>query len=307
MTDAGTQETHIDDDKPETLASIQQRRRRLLFDGCREFAGVVSRPNAAWFEMFYDDQMEYIYCLISKASCTNWKRTLVMLTGNITEYQRPEQLPFNKVHDHRYSDKYVARIETLMPENRVWRFIKYFTFMFVREPLERLVSAYRDKLFRDPGYHVDIEIVKKYRPREYKPTVERYNVTFAEFVRYVLDERGAGRVLDRHWIPQNELCRVCQYRFDFIGHHETLRTDADNIVAMLKSRIADADQRRRVANVTFPADSEQQKSSDLMQQMYAGVPAAHVQALYQLYAVDYALFGFEHPNVTGFRTTPLPT
>jgi len=302
--DASTEHRHIgDDDKPETVASIQQSRRRQLSDGCREFAHVVNRSNQAWFEMYYDDQLDYVYCLISKASCTSWKRTLMMLTGKITEFQRPEQLPADMVHDGRNKDKYVARIQTLPEAHRAWRFDSYFTFLFVREPLERLVSAYRDKVLENPGYLVDTDIVRKYRPREYRASVKRYNVTFAEFVRYVLDERAAGRVLDRHWIPQNELCRVCQYRYDFIGHHETLLRDARYVVAALKSRIPDVEQRKRVDNVTFPVDSGHRKSSEFLQRMYAGVPAARVQALYQLYAVDYALFGFEHPNVTGFRPT----
>jgi len=114
----------------------------------------------------------------------------------------------------------------------------------------------------------------------------------------VLDERAAGRVLDRHWIPQNELCRVCKRRYDFIGHYETLHKDAEFVVDKLKSRIQDPEQRRRVANITFPADSGHRKSSDFLQQMYSTVPTEYIQALYQLYAVDYALFGFKHPNVT---------
>jgi len=113
--------------------------------------------------MYYDDDMDYIYCLISKASCTSWKRTLMMLSGKIdrARFRRPEQLPIGKVHNHRNSDKYVSRVETLPQAERAWRFDGYFTFLFVREPLERLVSAYRDKVLVDPGYHVDVEIVRR--------------------------------------------------------------------------------------------------------------------------------------------------
>jgi len=112
--------------------------------------------------MYFDDQMDYIYCLVSKASCTNWKRTLMMLTGRVpAEFLHADQLPVGMVHDHQHSDKYVARVETLPPAYRDWRFTRYFTFMFVREPLERLVSAYRDKVLVDPGYHVDVEIVRR--------------------------------------------------------------------------------------------------------------------------------------------------
>ena len=189
-------------------------------------------------------------------------------------------------------------------ESRQWRFDDYFTFVFVREPLERLVSAYRF-VFLDLPFvfkRMDIPIVRKYRPDDYNSnsTVKCYNVTFAEFVRWILDQHAAGLKLNRHWIPQYQLCRVCQIRYDYIGHYETLHRDADYVVDKLKSRLRNAEMRQRVDHVKFPADTGRRKSSAFLQQMYASVPAAHVQALYQLYALDYALFGFKHPNVTGF-------
>jgi len=247
--------------------------------------------------MFYDDQMDYVYCMVSKVACTSWRRTLVMLSG---KFQRPVEI--SKIVQIIGSNNYVKGLAYVPAAYRNWRFrdSRYFTFMFVREPLERLVSAYRDKVVEDPKYdNLDTQIVRKYRPHDYNASLKRYNVTFAEFVRYVLDQHAAGKVLDRHWIPQNELCRVCKLRWDFVGHHETLHEDADYVVSQLKSRIMDVEQSRRVANITFPADSGHRKSSDFLQQMYANVPAAHVEALYELYAGDYALFGFKRPNVTG--------
>jgi len=291
------------DNTPETVSDVQKRRQQQMSDGCREFSDIVKKSTEAWYEMYYDDQMDYVYCLVSKASCTSWKATLMMLTGELSEFHRPEKLSWIMIHDHENSDKYIERLEKVPSVFRNWRFTdsRYFTFMFVREPLERLVSAYRDKLVEDSTYHhINIAIVQQYRPRDYNASVTRYNVTFPEFVRYVLDQHAAGKVLDRHWIPQYQLCRVCQLRWDFIGHYETLRDDADYVVSKLKSRIMDVEQRQRVANVKFPADGGQRKSSDTLQRMYATVPAADVQALYKLFAVDYALFGFKHPNVTGF-------
>jgi len=292
-----------DVDRPATVSDIREQRRQLLSDGCCEFSQNITDSAEMWYEMYFDDQMDYVYCLVGKVACTNWKRTLMMLTGKIAGFQRPEDLPFELVFDTKIynPDNYVDRLEKLPPEYRDWRFkdSRYFTFLFVREPLERLVSAYRDKLFQDPVCHVDVKIVRQYRPHDYDPSIARYHVTFAEFVRYVLDQHAAGMELDRHWMPQSQLCRVCQYRWDFIGHYETLREDADYVVGKLKSRIMDVGQRRRVDNITFPADSGHRKSSDFLQRMYATVPAADVQALYKLYAVDYALFAFKHPNVTG--------
>jgi len=293
------------DNTPETVSDVQELRQQMLSDGCRQFSDRVNKSTKVWREMYYDDQMDFIWCLIGKVSCTSWKATLIMLTGKLTTFQLPEQLSREIIHAPKNSDKYVKRIEKIVPELfRYRRFTesRYFTFMFVREPLERLVSAYRDKLLTDAAYrYVNIAIVRQYRPQDYTASAKTYNVTFAEFVRFVLDQRATGQVLDRHWIPQYELCRVCQLRWDFIGHYETLREDADCVVSRLKSRIMDVEHRQRVANITFPADSGHAKSSDFLQRMYASVPAADVQALYKLYEVDYALFGFKQPNVTGFN------
>ena len=43
--------------------------------------------------------------------------------------------------------------------------------MFVREPLHRMVSAYKNKFLQIPGYTKDIrkEIVKEFRPESYDP------------------------------------------------------------------------------------------------------------------------------------------
>ena len=144
--------------------------------------------------------------------------------------------------------------------------------------------------------NLDSIIVRRYRPDDYKPSIKRYNVTLAEFVRYVLDEDAAGRVLDRHWIPQNIQCPVCDPQFDFIGHYETLRRDTEFVVYKLKSRIHSKQLRQRVDHITFPAHSGHgNKSNVFLKQMYSTVPMTDIQALYNLYAIDYKLFGYEHP------------
>ena len=40
----------------------------------------------------------------------------------------------------------VNRLVNLKPEERDWRLKKYFKFIMLRNPLERLVSAYRNKV-----------------------------------------------------------------------------------------------------------------------------------------------------------------
>jgi len=295
---------NINNTMSQTMNNVQQHRRQILADGCRKYAHIVNEPKpAGWIDIiiknYYDDRMQYVYCRIAKTANTNWRRTLMMLGGKLTKYRRPEQIPLDVV----YKDKDIKRLNGLPQGEREWRLRKYFKFVFVREPLERLLSAYRDKVATNEHLYRKVagDIVRKYRPHDYKPSAKRYDTTFAEFVRYVLDQHAAGRVLDRHWLPQYLGCPVCKPVFDFVGHYETLHRDAEFVVSKLKSRIRNKLHRRRVQNIRFPASSSHSKTKDLMQQMYATVPAAHIQALYKLYAIDYALFGYKHPNVTRFK------
>ena len=71
--------------------------------------------------------------------CSNWKRMFAVLNGVLppTEStERPAEETLRKVN----------RLVNLKPEEREWRLKKYFKFIMLRNPLERLVSAYRNKV-----------------------------------------------------------------------------------------------------------------------------------------------------------------
>jgi dermatan 4-sulfotransferase 1 len=119
-------------------------------------------------EMYVDETRRYIYCLVSKASCTSWKRTLFKMADNSTVNNFTNgnsELGFKLVHDRAFSDKILRRLSNYTSEEIQYRLNNYYKFMFVREPLERLVSAYRDKMFRDDEYVPMFApvIIKKYR------------------------------------------------------------------------------------------------------------------------------------------------
>jgi hypothetical protein len=101
----------------------------------------------------------------------------------------------------------------------------YFKFMFVRHPLERLLSAYRSK-FQDLSKHTlhfrrlhGAGIARHFRNyTNFKGPVN--NVTFPEFVRYVLDKQPESR--NSHWTAMERLCFPCAAQFDFVGRYEEL-------------------------------------------------------------------------------------
>ena len=114
----------------------------------------------------------------------------------------------------------------------------YTKFIFVRHPFERLVSAYQDKFAgSNKIFQVAVgkEIIKKYRKQPTQLSLQNgHDVTFPEFVSYVIDEwKQCQTQLDVHWRPIIDLCHPCAMEYDFIGKFETLNQDVDYLLQTL--------------------------------------------------------------------------
>ena len=120
------------------------------------------------------------------------------------------------------------------------------------------------------------------------------DVRFEEFVQYVLQEGRPGpEHLDRHWRLQYNLCQPCHVNYDFIGHYETLRQDAEHVLRQISRHSNNAD-------VQFPAtdlDSRNRNSQEFLQKFYGNVPTNSIRRLLQLYKRDYDVFGFKFPDI----------
>lgn len=144
------------------------------------------------------------YCPIEKTASTSWKY--------IFEAIRTE-MSFRKIkveHDVRKADKEL-----------------YFT--FVREPYSRLLSAYTDKLFSANPLHWSVAgryIVSNFRPNATRKSLQcGHDVTFPEFIKYVINAQATGKHRDGHYIPTHDHCEMCRVPYQYIGHLETISED----------------------------------------------------------------------------------
>ena len=237
--------------------------------------------------MYVDDRLHYVYCLISKVACTSWKRVTLMLTGRMRGEQTTA-LRKRLIHDVVFSDRYLDRLHlSYNPEEIQNRLDNYFKFMFVRDPFERLVSAHRELFVKlnIPYYKIHgRRIIQMYRANATNESLTAGNdVTFEEFVRYILDPVARQEVLvDRHWMSFHETCHPCYIRYDFIGKFETLREDAVYVIKRLGGGIA------------FPDDPDNKwmRSGELVEKMRRSISDATYQRLRELYALDYELFDY---------------
>jgi len=94
--------------------------------------------------------LRVLFCIVGKVACTSWLRVLLQLTDSpaaqlVPALERSGVHQMFKLYLNVVSFKSALRLSRSLTKD-------YYKFMFVREPLERLVSAYRDKLFRDYAY-----------------------------------------------------------------------------------------------------------------------------------------------------------
>ena len=101
------------------------------------------------------------------------------------------------------------------------------SFVFVRDPISRIISSYYDKMYRDwnkPQFDLTWmrnEIIANYRNIDPKSTGDA--PTPSEFVRYILDsaKKYGPHNLDNHIKPLWASCPFCAIDFDIIGRIES--------------------------------------------------------------------------------------
>lgn len=233
----------------------------------------------------YSDEASVIYCYIPKVACTNWKRIFQVFYGNV---KHPLEIKGKeKVHVLDYKS-----FAELPLDEITWRQSSYYSFLFVRHPFERVLSAFRNKL-QDP-YNTQYQlrygarILRMFRTNlteaEYK---SGKNVTFSEFVEYIIrtHEKHGYPGLNEHWTSMNELCHPCIMKYDHIGEMDSLVHDSQTIL----EEIGWSDR------VEFPVkakDKYKKKLTALVQQYYLQVPKASVENLYKIFEDDFKAFGY---------------
>ena len=168
----------------------------------------------------------------------------------------------------------------------------YFKFMFVRHPLERLVSAYRHRVMgtkrADLHRQYAIEIVQKYRVLKNKSKpIKGDDVTFHELVKYLLDTDNTN--LDGHFKPFFDICLPCFIRYNFIGSMERLQLDVNALLEKLNSS----------EKIFFPKKQEYYHSLKTSEALlyYKNISYPELQNLrYRKYKKDFDCFAYSRKN-----------
>uniref|UniRef100_A0A8D0B5U3 Carbohydrate sulfotransferase n=1 Tax=Salvator merianae TaxID=96440 RepID=A0A8D0B5U3_SALMN len=277
-----------------SLQATHQQRREQLKNVCSRYTRKrrLLTPDDLR-HLVVDDVHGLLYCYVPKVACTNWKRVMMILTGQ-GKYQDPLEIPANEAH---VSSNLHTLSEYSIPEIN-YRLRNYLKFIFVREPLERLVSAYRNKFTRsyNTAFHkrYGTKIIRRHRQDPSDEALERgHDVRFEEFVYYLLDPRTQHEEpFNEHWERVHSLCHPCIIHYDVVGKYETLAKDASYILQLIGAD----------AGIKFPSSSKTTRTNDDMTaKFFQNISPFYQRRLFNLYKMDYLLFNYSIPSYLRIR------
>ncbi|XP_006811497.1 carbohydrate sulfotransferase 11-like [Saccoglossus kowalevskii] len=263
------------------MDEIQRNRKELIQRVCADL-----KPGATDYhishtspQLVYNDEYQFAYCRIPKAGTTNWRRILLVLKGAVDNLK--------DVHHVNVGRNAYPRISLADIDKR-----RCISFLFVRHPFQRLLSAYRSKL-ENPDRHamekrIGVEILSKFRENASTPIINSgKSVTFYEFVQFVLSSKKTSG-FNEHWDYQHKLCSVCEHSYDFIGHVENIVEESNYLLHSIG-----------VTNVNFPEYSYHATNSsdeNVYFKYFSQIPTEDIIKLYELYKMDFKLFGYAFPK-----------
>ncbi|XP_044781598.2 carbohydrate sulfotransferase 10 isoform X3 [Bubalus bubalis] len=273
---------------------VYTQRLELMRNVCREDAlRNLSHTAVSKFvldRIFVCDKHKILFCQTPKVGNTQWKKVLIVLNG---AFPSIEEIPENVVHDHEKNG--LPRLSSFSEAEIQKRLKTYFKFFIVRDPFERLISAFKDKFVHnprfEPWYRHEIApgIIRKYR----RNRTETRGIQFEDFVRYLgdpnhrwLDLQFGDHII--HWVTYVELCAPCEITYSVVGHHETLEDDAPYIL-----REAGID--HLVAYPTIPLGITAYNRTKV-EHYFLGISKRDIRRLYARFEGDFKLFGYQKPE-----------
>ncbi|XP_064619880.1 carbohydrate sulfotransferase 11-like [Lineus longissimus] len=272
-------------------SNVFKTRQRVVSHHCQfESKTMFQWQNASWrpdvkkySHIYIDDEHKFLYCKVPKVACSNMLRLMVGLRGiNDSFNLRPADF-WPK------STALLGRL-SLVPLEEVRQKLQHYTkFLIVRDPFERLYSAYRNKLgpkgqpqfFKSYGRPILKKFHRDWTPEKIKAG---QGVLFHEFLQSVLD--GAE---NEHWKNYHDLCFPCEINYNIIGKFETLEEDVNYF---LKQVGGDA--------ITWPSRNSRYKmlpTSEVMREGFKNVTFDLAAKIAKLYRNDFGYFGYS-PQTT---------
>ncbi|XP_058061123.1 carbohydrate sulfotransferase 13-like [Anopheles bellator] len=274
-------------------------RRMVLWNVCAEHRIIGKYPPNAW-EFFISPGHGIAWCNIFKAASSTWMYYFNILGGYSVQYlQRTKASPID-----------LARKRFPRPTtNELNDYISNtISFLIVREPFERLLSAYRNKLegCRNKYYKLlGEQIVKKFRKANPLKGSQKtpHGPTFREFLEFLVSHYRSGGRFDEHWSPVYSFCTPCSINFTLIAKMETFQRDSEYIIrqAGLETLLLNKMPRYKARWITNRSTSD---TRNLIPRYFAQIDEKLLTDVLEIYQLDFELFGYNSTKYYSYVQSP---
>jgi hypothetical protein len=214
-------------------------------------------------------QSKAIYFEVPKTGCSTVKKSLqtIELKG--------ETIPKERVHDKANSPLF-SLYDDVERTSEVLQNPEYVKFAFVRNPYDRILSTYLDKIHTN--------MWEKERLSHKLGFVFEEKISFLDFLRLVALQEPLE--MDVHWKTQRELLPSDLEILDYLGRFENFQMEWDSILKRLQEQAAPEDKAFFVSqNVLWHQTGAKEKRA----QYYGIEEKKMVQKIYQ---EDFTIFDY---------------
>ncbi|KAI6648811.1 Chondroitin 4-sulfotransferase [Oopsacas minuta] len=259
----------------------------------------------AYFIRFNDDY-EVLNCVVPKAGSRTWANKFANMLKYDGELNYSIMQKYNIFEYLSQSTDTARRVQT------------YTKFIIYRHPLERLVSAYGDKMAGNrnkfnfavqyakqiitvnyledntkAGNYAKLSLeekqeIKKQQQRMKLPGAE-LNITFLEFVTWVTSflDKNMLYALDIHWTPVTKLCNPCVTFYDILIDHDFINEESQILVDYLQEN-------KKSNPPIYFEEYPRIATRDKCNEYFRRIPQNLREKLHKIYLNDFILFGYTY-------------
>ena len=297
------QTRHFTSDKcPGNMTEIQHQRHSLLKKVCTQEPNVERVSPLC--KVNVDDQRQLMYCSVPKTANTNWKTLLI----HTSEAFKKENLNTSSweipgIYQPETRATYGLRRLCDYEEDEIeFRIKNYFKFFFVRHPILRLLSAFRDKFRISDGSFRNFknfapEIIGLYRKDNNTGTPENEPL-FHEFLEWAIKEGSSG---NGHWDTIESHCDPCYVNFDFIGRFENLGDELHCVMPYVTDDFigfpqADENGPSAVRKATSREEKNTNDKMEIVKKKFENVSQPLLHQVAHYFKKDCDMFGYDCIN-----------
>jgi len=226
--------------------------------------------------LLIDRERKIMFCIAPKLASTNIRVMFAALNKAIS----PEAVFEKLTHDRNlYAKNY--NMLNMSPTERKKKLSGYFKFVMTRNPLERILSAYRNKFENHPisknvsGVfdEAKIEMIKVNRPEVYTKWEKSGRTlkvfpTFNEYIRYLGSH--SYYKLNPHFRPLQYICHPCVFHYDFYANLKLMPAEFDRLF-----------EKFNIPQDSFKNQPSHHDTGSLMPKYYAQLSESEKKMVYQ--------------------------